>query len=90
MSLMCLKRSYEKPNSKTLNVISTDAELFNFVTKSNGMQKDIRDRKTHCYHLAKNISSSLLSSIIKMIYKAVILSVVFCGRRLQMKCDGIQ
>jgi hypothetical protein len=25
---MYLKRSYEKPNSKTLNVISTDAEKF--------------------------------------------------------------
>ena len=53
--------------------------IFNIVTKSNGMHKDIRGGKIHCYHLAKNTSSSLLSKIIKMIYKAVILSVVLYG-----------
>ena len=41
------------------------------------MHKYIRGGKIHCYHLAKNISSSLPSKIIKMIYKAVILSALF-------------
>jgi hypothetical protein len=52
--------------------------IFNIVSKSKGIHKDIRGGK-FSYHLAKNISSSLLSKIIKMIYKAVILSVVLCG-----------
>lgn len=63
---MCLKRSYEKPNSKTFKCEYQQMQnIFNIVTKSNGMHKDIKGGKIQCYHLATNISSSVLSKIIR-------------------------
>lgn len=62
---------------RPLNVNINICRIYLIVTKLNGMHKDIRGGKIQCYHLAKNISSSVLSKIIKMIYKAVTLVCCF-------------
>jgi flagellar biosynthesis protein FliR len=61
--------------------------IFNIATKSIGMHKGIRGRKIHCYHLAKNISSSLLSKIIKMISVCCFMWVYNFERIIQ--ADGV-
>jgi hypothetical protein len=72
-----MKSSYEKPNSKTLNANINRGRIYLILLLNQMLCINISEVEKFIVTIWPRIS--LLSKIIKMIYKAVILSAVLSG-----------